>query len=66
MSCGLDTVQVQPCASGVYTNNQCCSYTCDIECSDGFKENTCNCECQSPSLGLDSFDNADLEPPRLP
>lgn len=58
------------CTSGIYTDdNQCCTYTCDFECPNGYKQGTCKCECiESYDPGLDEiFDSGDgIAPPTLP
>ena len=36
----------EKCDSGLYTNDgKCCAYVCDINCENGYKKGTCNCEC---------------------
>ena len=56
------------CESGIFSDGKCCTYVCDKECPQGFKPNTCNCEClNESSYGLDSFSNdIDINPPEIP
>ena len=63
------------CKSGLYASGECCTYVCDIECNEGYKEGTCNCECKESVLvdgGEDTNiedifdDGGDIKPPGLP
>jgi len=67
----------QKCESGIYASNgKCCGYVCDIECENGYKEGTCNCECKiTDSAGsgyedtnIDNIfdDSSSVEPPPIP
>lgn len=65
----------QNCESELYTSDgQCCTYVCDTDCDNGYKEGTCNCECEEMP-GLDTGDTninsifedaTDIEPPSIP
>ena len=61
------------CDSGLYTSDgKCCTYVCDKDCQQGYKEGTCNCECLQSSAATnpnidDIFDNSDsVQPPQIP
>ena len=65
----------EACDSGIYTTDgKCCNYRCDVECSGGYKEGTCNCECLNgitdgiTDAGInDLFDNSSfVQPPQIP
>ena len=65
----------ESCESGLYADGKCCTYVCDVECSAGYEEGTCNCECKEDTVIDDSTDtniedifddSQDIEPPVLP
>ena len=64
---------VDNCDSGLKTSEgKCCTYVCNLECANGYKEGTCNCECRDSSVsgndGIDDLfdDSADIQPPMTP
>ena len=67
----------EKCDSGLYTSDgECCTYICKIECENGYKEGTCNCECKETTEEDTSTDdtniddifdsNDNIEPPSIP
>lgn len=63
------------CKTKEYTSDgKCCNYVCDIECTNGYKEDTCKCECnealtgQATDTGIDDIfgDSGDINPPTIP
>lgn len=52
-----------PCKSKLYTEEgECCTYVCDKECSNGYVEGTCHCECvegDNPDNGDDTYSGGD-------
>jgi len=66
-SSSIDAKQ-KGCTSGIFSDGECCAYVCDKECPQGFKPDTCNCECLDESnYGLDSFSSdVDFNPPETP
>jgi hypothetical protein len=66
VSCSLSNqAKEKECILGVYVNSVCCEKVCDKYCENGFKPNTCNCECLDYNLDI-FYEDETIIPPSVP